>query len=634
MTTGEIALLAGVDVSTVSNWRRRFDDSFPQPVVAIDGGKRPKFERNQIVEWLAKNPRVGVPRDGTDAVVKKSVFAVQANYRGLWPAGSSTELVGSMAVFVEHCRRTGVSLDLSNAANIREGMAVGRLPHDIADLVWSPTLPLVVDEDLEDLAESLEPVVDLLGLYDTLLMGGVNRLSDSAEQTTPELLSSFLVSLAADNPDGTLYDPAAGHAGVLLSALQQDKAGSAVGVEINKESAKIARRRIYLADANATVVRGNSLLADPAQSTKADLVIVDPPLAMPLPAASDKFPHPKWEFGQPPSNNASAAWLQHSIAHLKPEGTAIVVTAIRALSRDGRDAGIRNELVRRGAVKAVIALPGKVRPNTSIRLAVWILGTPDRLDRLQDVLLVDAGATDLAMLDVDGPIVNMVKAWLKDPTAPLEPAFAVSVPVTELLAPGATLDPKRWLASPDEGLTAVDRIATATTRYERAQDLLKTKQILSAVSFQPVVDGEKKVTLGELQKRGLVSITRGRHTEVAADGWSETFPLMAAKHLRRNADLQPSTAAQTPQTGSTSALLVTPGDVVVRASGDEVNAVVWAEPGWVLGRFMHSIAINDHAVLTADYLAAAISNPTNSRFLTEETFRTNVDLTQFDIYMN
>lgn len=627
ITTSEIAYLAGVDVSTVSNWRRRFDGSFPEPAPTADAGKRPKFDRAEILEWLTQNPRVGAPRSTPVA----DLFAVLDGFRGLFPVDSAMDVVGAIAVLVEYHRRNDVPINTRSGEAIRRACRGDGLSSDILELVRVDLLDLLTDRDLEALQESIEPVADLLALYDSLLLRSVNRLSGSAEQTTPDLLSSFLLSLAEDNPHGTIYDPAAGYAGLLLAALKQNKAGVGVGVDINDYAERVARRRLYLAQANGTILWGNSLLMDPARSTLADLVLTDPPLGLALAEQTAEHRYPAWEFGTPPKSNSDTAWLQHAISHLKPEGRAIVVTAIGTLFRGGRDGVVRNELVRRGAVQAVIALPGKVRANTSIRLAVWVLATPDKVDRRQSVLLIDAGANDLSTLDPAGPIVRTFTEWMKDPAVELDPALAVSVAVTELLAPDVTLDPKRWLVNPAEELTATEWVDVAKTGYGVAVASLTAQQVLPSVTFSPVQEAPRKDSLGDLQRRGVVNILHGRHVERTLDESMTTYPILTVKHVRPHADLQSLPTERTPQTESTATQLVAPGDVVIYPVKDSVIARVWTEPGWVLGRFMQSIRINDSRVLTADYLAAAISSPTNARFLTESTIRTHFDLKQFEI---
>ena len=627
VTTSEIAVLAGVDLSTVSNWRRRFDGSFPEPALTDDGGMRPKFDRAEILNWLAKNPRVGSQRGTADM----DVFAVLDSFRGRFPVDSAMDVVGALVILIDFQRREGALTSPLNGKQIRSACAGQGLPKSIVELVRIDVMDLFTDNDLETAYASIQPVTDLLSLYDSMLARSVNRLSGSAEQTTPDLLSSFLLALAEDDPDGTIYDPTAGYAGLLLAALQQNKAAIGVGVEISVYAAKVAKRRLCLASASATILLANSLLADPARSTRADLVLTDPPHGLALAEESTDQKYPIWEFGTPPKFSADTAWLQHAIAHLNPSGRAIVVTPIGLLSRGGSEAKIRNELVRRGAVHAVITLPGRVRANTSIRLAVWVLGAPDKIDRRTTALLIDAGADDLSALDPAGDVAKTFNAWMNDPAAELDPSLAVSVPVTELLAPDTTLDPKRWLVNPADELTATDWVDRATISFRAATDSLARMEKLPAFSFHQIPIAAQKLSIGDMQRTGAVRVLRGRHAERAVDETEASYPILSVKHVRPNADFRSITTDRTPQSESTATQLVAAGDVVVYPDGDRVRARVWTEPGWILGRFMQAVRVNDLNLLSAEYLAAAIGSPTNARYLTESTIRTHFDLKQFEI---
>ena len=55
ITMSQIASLAGVRPSAVSNWRTRHED-FPQPAEIAPGG-RDLFQLSEIDEWLRRNDR-------------------------------------------------------------------------------------------------------------------------------------------------------------------------------------------------------------------------------------------------------------------------------------------------------------------------------------------------------------------------------------------------------------------------------------------------------------------------------------------------------------------------------------------------------------------------------------------------
>jgi hypothetical protein len=272
-----------------------------------------------------------------------------------------------------------------------------------------------------------------------------------------------------------------------------------------------------------------------------------------------------------------------------------------------------------------------VRANTSIRLAVWVLGTPDKADRRQSVLLIDAGANDLTALDPDGKVVETFNEWMKDSSVSLDPSIAVNVPVTELLAPDATLDPKRWLVNPAEELSATEWVDIVNASYGNAVEALIAEHALPPVAFKPAGVVVRKTSLGDLQRKGDVTMLRGRHVTVTPDDSAETYPILNMRHFRADTDRAAIVTERAAVSASTTAQLILPGDILIYSEGSTVKATVWTEPGWVLGSFLQCVRIKDPSVLLPEYLAAAISSPTNERFLTESTIRTNIDLKQFEI---
>ncbi|MEU3117339.1 MULTISPECIES: N-6 DNA methylase [Micromonospora] len=96
--------------------------------------------------------------------------------------------------------------------------------------------------------------------------------------------------------------------------------------------------------------------------------------------------------GFSPRTEPELAWVQHALAHLSPGGTAVVLMPPAAASRPaGRR--VRAELIRRGALRAVVALPAGLMPPTAIGLHIWVLMQPDaHLPPTGGLLVVDTTA--------------------------------------------------------------------------------------------------------------------------------------------------------------------------------------------------------------------------------------------------
>jgi len=645
LTTSDIAALANVDASTVSNWRRRFDGTFPTPVLTDDQGKRPKFDRDEIIEWLRQNPQVGGQR-AVEPTRSSLVNLLGALERGVRENRDRSrdfdfllsylspewrvEVVGALLVGIELERRAGTLKPKKTALEIRQMIRDEEELHGPNSERDAHTrLP---DGTLVMLYDLLVIVEQPLSTYDLLLFQRHNRLSDASEQTTPPALAGFLTSLLEPSPEGVAFDPVAGYGSLMMYCIQEGKAKTAVGVEVNKSAARVANRRFILANVDAQIVLGDSLDGNAPWQGTADSVVADPPLGIAMRPQRERAVPIDWEFGTPKASNADTAWLQLAVSHLKPGGRAIVVTTTGTLFQpDKATAQIRNEMVRRGAVQAVFTLPGRLRVNTNIRLAVWVLTTPDAPDRRNDVLLVDLGADDASAIAPDGLGVQAFKSWMSDPGTTLDSTFAVAVPVTDLLAPDATLLPSKWTTIKEDGIDGETWKRRVDTCNEAANASLGSQQQLPKISVQPRAEAPGRITVGELMNQGAVTIIRGRHME-RHHGDEESLAILTVKDAR---SMQPDSAAAEERVASdpaSVAQLVQPGDVLVYPDKDSVVARVWNDTGWVIGRFMQVIRIVDNA-WDAHYLAAAINNPTNARHLREGVARTHFTLTEFEIVM-
>jgi type I restriction-modification system DNA methylase subunit len=104
------------------------------------------------------------------------------------------------------------------------------------------------------------------------------------------------------------------------------------------------------------VVEGDSLRDDQWPDLRADLVVCDPPVADSDWGREELLLDSRWEFGTPSRAEGELAWLQHAYAHTAPGGRVLMVMpASVAYRKAGRR--IRAELVRRGVLTEVVALP-------------------------------------------------------------------------------------------------------------------------------------------------------------------------------------------------------------------------------------------------------------------------------------
>ncbi|MFD3805841.1 class I SAM-dependent DNA methyltransferase [Streptomyces sp. NPDC058619] len=189
-----------------------------------------------------------------------------------------------------------------------------------------------------------------------------------------------------------MFDPACG-IGSLLRAVGPEQGLIRIGQETDPDSAALAQLRAELTGrTNVTAVVGDSLRADQWPKLQADIVVCDPPVGVTEWGRESLLLDSRWELGTPPRAEGELAWLQHAYAHTAPGGRVLVVMpASVAYSKAGRR--IRAELVRRGLLTQIVALPVGVAASHALPIHLWLLrrpGTPQ--DAVTTVRLVDLTA--------------------------------------------------------------------------------------------------------------------------------------------------------------------------------------------------------------------------------------------------
>ncbi|WP_329490236.1 SAM-dependent methyltransferase [Kitasatospora sp. NBC_01246] len=164
------------------------------------------------------------------------------------------------------------------------------------------------------------------------------------------------------------------------------------GQDSDADAVDIALARSSLADyGDVRVAHGDSLRADRHPGLAADLVLCDPPVAAGDWGRDELLLDHRWEFGTRSRAEGELAWLQHAYAyaHTAPGGHVLMVMpASVAYRKAGRR--IRAELVRRGIVRQVVALPGGVASGHVLPIHLWTLRRPEEGEpRPDSVRLID-----------------------------------------------------------------------------------------------------------------------------------------------------------------------------------------------------------------------------------------------------
>ncbi|QKZ23262.1 N-6 DNA methylase [Streptomyces chartreusis] len=440
VTGSEIARLAGVTRAAVSNWRRRYDD-FPAPVRG--GAGSPLFALAEVQAWLDKQ------RKGQD--LSEDVQLWQA-LRGAY----GDDMLGALA--------DAARLLVDPAAD-----AIGALPPEAVRLLRTAAEGDAKGETANVLAE---------------------RFTDSVRRAGSDLVTSPLIvravrhCVADANAVATVFDPACG-IGALLMAVGTERGPRRYGQEVDVRSARFAQLRAGLTGfTGVDVVAGDSLRDDQWPDLKADLVVCDPPVGDSDWGREELLLDSRWEFGTPSRAEGELAWLQHAYAHTAPGGQVLMVmSASAAYRKAGRR--IRAELVRRGVLTQVVALPPGSAASHALPVHLWQLRRPQSSgDEADSVRMLD-----LTENEPDGSL---------DP----RPDQTVNVPLIELLDDTVDLTPGRYVRESHQDYAA---------EYVRLRDELSQQVRRLAELLPHLIEGEgagvldsPSVSVADLARAGLV----------------------------------------------------------------------------------------------------------------------------------
>ena len=447
----EIARLAGVGRAAVSNWRRRHAD-FPQPCGGTETS--PAFALNEVEEWLLAQGKL--------AELPLGERVRQRLDRLRNPAVSpSAPLVPALALLLllhrDPARWEALAgrRDLELATDLPAALvdlAARTLGSQGARLLRLPALYGSTQIELARLLVELAVQQGPQAAAAELVAGQVEPASRQSE------VASLMARLARTDDPTTLYDPACGSGSLLLAT----PAAVHHGQEGDPDLAAVALLRLALAaPADAALALhlagGDALRADAHPDLQADAVLSRPPYNERNWGADELAYDPRWDYGLPARAESELAWVQHCLARVRPGGLVVLLLpGAVAARRSGRR--VRGDLLRRGALRAVVALPAGAAAPYGVPLHLWLLRRPVPGRPVPpQVLLVDAaviaGGTGRTVLD----------AWQGFESAgepadlPELPGVYRVVPVVDLLDDETDLTPARHL--PQRPIDAHDDLA-------------------------------------------------------------------------------------------------------------------------------------------------------------------------------
>lgn len=200
---------------------------------------------------------------------------------------------------------------------------------------------------------------------------------------TPKCIVNLIAEML-EPYDGILYDPCCGSGGMFVQSMKFIEAHhgnkrkvSVYGQEYTNTTYKLAKMNLAIRGISANLGEdaANTFTRDQHPDLKADYIMANPPFNQKEWRADNELvDDPRWNgYEVPPTSNANYGWILNIVSKLSQNGVAGFLLANGALSDDGTELKIRQQLIENNLVEAIIILPRNLFYTTDISVTLWIL---------------------------------------------------------------------------------------------------------------------------------------------------------------------------------------------------------------------------------------------------------------------
>lgn len=338
---------------------------------------------------------------------------------------------------------------------------------------------------------------DVLGdAYEWILRYFAPTKAKEGEIYTPREVIKLLIEILDPKPMESVYDPACGSGGMLISAFKhiEEKCGFEeaqklflFGQEVNQRTIALAKMNMYIHDIrDAHLEFGDTFLYPKFKEGEGirqfDVVLANPPWNQDgydeevLKKA--EFWKQRFGYGFVPRQSADWAWIQHMLASAKRNGSRVgIVIDNGCLFRGGKEKAIRSVVLseKHDLIECVILLPEKLFYNTGAPGAIIIFNLHKPAQRKGKVLFINASKEAEQHPEVrklnrlgDGNIKKIADAYKNFSE---EKSFSRVVPLKDIEQNDSTLNVTLYVMQGEER-----EVINITQEYAELKKLEKQRQ--------------------------------------------------------------------------------------------------------------------------------------------------------------
>lgn len=359
---------------------------------------------------------------------------------------------------------------------------------------------------------------DLIGrVYEYFLQAyAASGTKEDGEFYTPSCAVKLIAELI-EPYSGVVYDPCCGSGGMFVQSMKfvdrhqgNRQQISIIGQESNADTWRLCKMNLAIRGIahNLGEKNASTFTEDLHKDKKVDYVMANPPFNLRNWRTEKELTNdPRFKgYGEvmPPVANANYAWIEHIISKLDvSHGIAGFLLANGALNASGDEQTIRQAILDKDLVEAIIVLPRDMFYTTDISVTLWIINMNKHAgmvhgravrDRRNQVLfmdlrtwnqhieeiVIDKGKKKKKTILTDEEIAKVKEVYhnwqSEDPTLYQNvPEFCQSVTLDEIAAKDYSLAPSKYIEFIDHDLD-IDYEKEMARIQAEMQEVLKTEK--------------------------------------------------------------------------------------------------------------------------------------------------------------
>lgn len=269
------------------------------------------------------------------------------------------------------------------------------------DKLWSSVIDRISRIFLRDLVRDDPAALSRLCIYLNDQASLAERKGGSFDPS--ESVVDLIMALLQPGVGRSFYDPFCASGVTLLgaaAAVSSDTQDHRMGLfaqTVSEESARLIGLNLFCANVHNARVAVGDMVPNPGFVEGRRLQTFDR-IACFIPVGvrvwgetkAHHDPYGRFVYGIPPRSQGDFAYLQHCIASLSDAGVLVAGVTPSILFKERTEGEIRRRIVEDDLIEAVISLPQKIIPQTSIPFYLLVIRRNKPEERRGKILFVDA----------------------------------------------------------------------------------------------------------------------------------------------------------------------------------------------------------------------------------------------------